>query len=106
MKKFQKKVEDFKCEKCGKEVKGNGFTNHCPECLWGKHVDINPGDRLSTCQGLMEPVRIERQGDVYRVIHRCVKCGFERANEVSQGDNFDVVLKIAENFAKKAAGNV
>ena len=25
---FQKRKEDFICEKCGKEVVGNGYTNH------------------------------------------------------------------------------
>jgi len=51
-KKFQKKKEDFKCEKCGREVIGTGYTNHCPDCLWSKHVDVNPGDRQSKCLGL------------------------------------------------------
>ncbi len=100
-KKFQKKIENFICEKCGENVSGNGFTNHCPKCLWGKHVDINPGDRLAECGGMMEPVRIEKKGEVTNVLHKCVKCGFERLNKVSQNDDFDAVLKIAENFARQ-----
>ena len=28
-KKFQRNKEDFICEKCGLEVEGNGYTNHC-----------------------------------------------------------------------------
>lgn len=45
MKHFTKTVEDFICAHCGTHVRGNGYTNHCPECLWSKHVDNNPGDR-------------------------------------------------------------
>ena len=49
---FIRKTEDFICEHCGREVRGNGYTNHCPYCLWSKHVDINPGDRAAGCGGL------------------------------------------------------
>ena len=98
--KFQKRKEDFICEKCGFLVKGNGFTNHCPKCLWGKHVDVNPGDRLEICGGLMEPIRAENKSDKYYVIHRCTKCGVERTNSVSRQDDFDVLIKIAEKYAK------
>ena len=61
---FIRKTEDFVCENCGQEVKGNGYTNHCPRCLYSKHVDINPGDRASDCGGLMKPVAVElRHGE-------------------------------------------
>jgi hypothetical protein len=52
--KFQRTREDFTRERCRTFVKGGGYTNHCPECLWSKHVDVNPGDRQATCQGLKE----------------------------------------------------
>ena len=58
-KKFTKRVEDFICEKCGTKNVGTGFTNHCFKCLWSKHVDINPGDRAESCQGMMEPFKID-----------------------------------------------
>lgn len=45
--------EDFVCEVCGTKVKGTSYTNHCPNCLWSKHVDQNvPGDRAELCHGL------------------------------------------------------
>lgn len=94
--KFTRKIEDFVCENCGAKVKGNGFTNHCPHCLWSKHVDINPGDRLSNCQGLMEPIRVEK-GDrdiKFVIVHRCVKCGYEKRNKISEKDDFEQLLKI------------
>ena len=108
MKKFQKKVEDFVCEKCGEKVIGTGYTNHCPKCLWSKHVDINPGDRASTCQGMMRPVKVEKEKGEYMLTHRCCEkpvrpghpggCGFERRKKVEKNDNFDEVIKISKGI--------
>lgn len=94
-KKFQRKIEDFECEHCGAEVKGNGYTNHCPKCLWSKHVDVNPGDRAEVCGGMMEPIEVEKRGEEFFIIHKCVKCGFRRANIAEQEDDFDLLVKIA-----------
>lgn len=94
--KFTKKVEDFVCEHCGHEVKGNGFTNHCPACLWSKHVDNYPGDRAATCGGLMRPIRVELEKQEYIITHECVKCGYSKRNKMSLDDDFDVVTQIAQ----------
>jgi len=99
LKLFQKQKEDFVCEKCGTEVAGSGYTNHCTECLWGKHVDINPGDRASDCGGMMKPVTVETKGGQHILIHKCEKCSFERKNKVEEKDNFDTVLKISSKNA-------
>ena len=93
-KKFTRTIEDFVCEHCGREVEGTGYTNHCPACLWSKHVDKNPGDRLEACGGMMEPVRKEKEGKDFMITHRCVKCGFERRNRFGEGDSFETLLKI------------
>jgi hypothetical protein len=94
--KFIRKIEDFVCGNCGLSIKGDGFTNHCPHCLWSKHVDINPGDRASNCQGLMQPARIEKGSGnkEYIIVHQCVKCGYEKRNKTSKKDNFEEILKI------------
>ena len=94
-KRFQRQIEDFICEKCGFKVKGNGFTNHCPQCLWSKHVDINPGDRQEICQGLMEPLAVEVKNKAYILIQRCNKCGVIRKNKIEQGDNFELILELS-----------
>lgn len=94
-KKFQRQIEDFICEHCAYQVAGNGYTNHCPQCLWSKHVDINPGDRQATCQGLMRPVDLESKADEQVIIHHCLKCGFERRNKVVQVDNVDEIIKLS-----------
>jgi len=95
---FKKKKEDFVCEHCGREVIGNGYTNHCPACLWSKHVDVDPGDRRALCGGLMKVVAIEREGREYMLTHECVVCGHQKRNRVSDKDDFDIVAKIAKDL--------
>lgn len=92
---FIRTIEDFVCEHCGTQVIGNGYTNHCPNCLWSKHVDINPGDRSAQCGGLMAPVGLELEGEKQFVIQVCSKCGFKWRNSVSPNDNQDVVIKLS-----------
>jgi len=93
-KKFQAKVENFLCKNCRYEVVGSGYTNHCPKCLWSRHVDINPGDRAEECHGMMKPIRIEKQGKDFYIIQRCEKCGFEKRNKQSPNDDFDQILLV------------
>ncbi len=98
---FTRKKEDFICEKCGYSVMGNGYTNHCPKCLWSKHVDIDPGDRLASCGGLMKPSEVLKNGDEYVLVHKCVICGHLKKNKVQKEDDFDMVLKISEDLSIK-----
>ncbi|HVT75348.1 MAG TPA: RNHCP domain-containing protein [Candidatus Paceibacterota bacterium] len=100
-KKFTKTIEDFICEHCGREVSGNGYTNHCPKCLWSKHVDKNPGDRLEACGGMMEPIKVEIEKNEHMITQRCVVCGFERRNRFQKGDDFDALIDLSKKlFAK------
>lgn len=96
MKKFTKKVENFICENCGKSVIGNGYTNHCPFCLYSKHVDINPGDRSCTCGGLMKPIEIQQKNGEFVILHKCTKCGFERKNKVQENDDINKIIEISK----------
>ncbi len=100
---FKKNKEDFICEKedCKKVVKGNGYTNHCPQCLWSKHVDINPGDREATCGAMMKPVDGGSGKNNFYVIQQCIICGHQKRNETSPEDNFDVLTKVIEEKNKK-----
>jgi rubrerythrin len=93
MKKFQKKIENFICENCGNEVIGNGYTNHCPKCLYSKHVDINPGDRKCKCEGLMEPIHLEQKNGNFIIVHRCIKCGFIKKNKAQDDDDILTFMK-------------
>ena len=94
MKKFQRTKEDFICANCGFFVRGSGYTNHCPKCLWSKHVDIHPGDRSAECGGLMKPIALEKKGEKYSILHQCVVCGIERKNKVSEEDDFESILAL------------
>jgi hypothetical protein len=92
---FIKVKEDFVCENCGFRVYGSGYTNHCPKCLFSKHVDEEvPGDRLSDCGGEMKPIGLEKRRSVYKLFHKCTKCGKVIVNKLSETDDFDEVLKI------------
>ncbi|MDD5489439.1 MAG: RNHCP domain-containing protein [Candidatus Moranbacteria bacterium] len=95
--KFQRRIEDFVCEKCGSEVKGNGYTDHCPVCLWGRHVDVNPGDRAASCGGMMEPMRVNKKGDGYTINYRCAKCEHQFEVKLASEDNFEALVKINQN---------
>lgn len=92
---FIKTIENFRCEKCGYEIVGSGYTNHCPMCLWSKHVDVFPGDRQEKCGGLMKPVRVEKKKNAYAIIHKCEMCGEERKNKTSSKDDFEQIVKIS-----------
>ncbi|MBI2612737.1 RNHCP domain-containing protein [Candidatus Kaiserbacteria bacterium] len=93
---FIKVVENFVCEHCGHEVKGSGYTNHCPRCLWSKHVDVSPGDRAALCGGLMEPIAIEGTSPEYMIVHRCTRCGNERRNVTAENDEPSALIAVAE----------
>jgi hypothetical protein len=90
--KFQRKIEDFECENCGTRVLGNGFTNHCPVCLFSKHVDIFPGDRAEECRGLMEPIGVELEKGKYVITQKCLKCGKMWRNEARPEDDIGQFL--------------
>jgi len=95
-KKFQKNKENFTCEVCGRGVEGTGYTNHCPQCLWSKHVDVNPGDRQSKCLGMMKPASVLKKKGDYVLNHACQKCGFQRSNKIAKDDNFEEVIKLSK----------
>jgi len=93
-KKFQRRIEDFDCERCNFLVQGNGYTNHCPKCLWSKHVDVHPGDRAADCGALMEPVALEGTSPEYTLVHRCIQCRQEKRNKLDKQDDMGTVMRM------------
>ena len=93
-KKFERKIEDFTCDNCETFVQGDGYTDHCPTCLYSKHVDINPGDRNCDCCGPMKPMAAEVRKDDYKIHYECEKCGHEHKVKSSPNDNFDIIVKL------------
>ena len=97
MKKFTMKDESFICDNCGKYVSKLKYSSrdHCPYCLYSKHVDINPGDRLNTCCGILRPIGIEKFKATYKIVYRCTKCHQLHKNIMAQDDNINEIIKIS-----------
>ena len=92
--KFTRTKEDFVCENCEEKVMGDGYTNHCPHCLYSKHVDVHPGDRAAKCQGMMRPKDyVMEKGSIF-IVHECLKCGFLKRNKVHKRDNQEALRNI------------
>ena len=90
--------EEFICSNCGKKVPKLGYScrNHCPYCLHSLHVDVNPGDRLETCHGDLEPVGLEiNKKKGYVIIFKCKKCGAIRKNKSAEDDDMDLIIKLS-----------
>jgi DNA-directed RNA polymerase subunit RPC12/RpoP len=94
---------DFRCLHCGAGVSSAPFLsgvrnrNHCPYCLWSRHLDwLEPGDRLSACKGGMPPIgltfkRVRKKSGTLSngelmVVHRCKDCGRVSINRIAGDD--------------------
>lgn len=113
-KRFIHKNEGFICEYCHKKVlpASSGCRDHCPFCLYSKHVDINPGDRLNDCGGLMKPIGYElssKKGIV--IIYKCIKCRKIHKNlalleDNVQKDNYERILQLSFNNINLNIGHI
>ena len=98
MKKFNELDESFICENCKRKVPKLIYSSrdHCPYCLYSKHVDINPGDRQNTCKGLLIPIGIEKYKDTYKIIYKCNKCKTEHKNIIAKDDDMNEIINISK----------
>ena len=98
MKRFNMIDEEFICENCGMNVEKLNYSarDHCPYCLYSKHVDINPGDRSCECMGLLKPVSIEKFKNTYKIIYKCLKCGMSHKNVMANDDDFDKIIELTK----------
>jgi hypothetical protein len=67
----------FTCEHCGEAVRrgeGEPPRNHCPACLWSKHVGFGDTHGLGypPCGAMMRPTDVGGE----QVVWRCLGCGF------------------------------
>jgi len=115
--KLEEKKGGFRCCNCGHwvpftEFMGTEHRNHCPSCLWSKHVDLEkPGDRKSKCQAGMKPIGLTfknegvdkygrpRQGELM-LIHECTGCGKISINRIAADDNEEMILKVFSESQK------
>ena len=100
MKKFTMREEEFICENCKNNVTKLNYTarDHCPYCLYSKHVDINPGDRQNTCHGLLKPISIEKFKNTYKIIYKCEKCNQIHKNIMATDDDYNIIIELSKNL--------
>lgn len=59
-------------------------------------MDLRPGDRRSSCRGLMKAIGlwVQPKGE-WSLIHRCENCGIIRVNRIAGDDNEKALLELA-----------
>lgn len=96
--------QGFTCLNCQATVPPHPTScrNHCPFCLYSLHVDLDtPGDRASTCHGLMKPLGLEggsRKGHLGQdLLHECTLCKKRLKNLLAEDDDWKQTFLIAKN---------
>ncbi len=113
----ERKEEKFKCCYCSRQVFysrviGTSHRNHCPFCLWSKHVDFEKsGDRKSKCESKMMPIGLtfkqegidrygkKRQGELM-IVHQCLKCKKISINRIAGDDEPEAIFKVFRDSKK------
>ena len=118
----------FRCGNCGaivstdRELVGVNNRNHCPNCLWSKHVDdLRAGDRCSGCGARMRPLgltvkkvhkkyAVNEEGELM-LIHNCIRCGKIFINRIAADDSTGALIalyheagQITDEILEKLAG--
>jgi hypothetical protein len=104
--------DGFVCTQCHTFVSCTTFLsgvvnrNHCPYCLWSRHLDlIKAGDRLAACKGKMKPVALtlkksykkygEPAGEIM-LVHLCNDCGKISINRIAADDIAETIFELFE----------
>jgi len=95
--KFVENNEAFICIACGQEVPPHPSSSrdHCNHCLTGQHVDVNPGDRMNECRGVLEPIGLQMRSGKTQIVYRCQKCHAQVLNVAAPDDNADLITDLA-----------
>ncbi|MFF8959192.1 RNHCP domain-containing protein [Streptomyces sp. NPDC014894] len=94
------RTSTFTCVRCGLTVStlgpGGDRRDHCPSCLYSRHVHDHVEGGPSDCRSRMKPISIAvlRNGD-WTVIHRCVRCDELTAGPLSADDNQLILMRLA-----------
>ena len=102
-KRWQIDDSEFRCCHCKNMIgisamMGTMHRNHCPYCLWSKHVDTKPGNRKSSCHGAMRPIGLtlkhggydkygRKRIDDIMIIHICKSCRTVNINRIAADDS-------------------
>lgn len=107
----------FNCIQCGfpvaveREQSGVVNRNHCPRCLYSRHVDeFKAGDRKSQCKSRMQPVGLtlkkthkrygqDTSGELM-IIHHCGGCGKFSINRIAADDDAAVIYALFKRSVK------
>jgi hypothetical protein len=102
---------DFTCLHCSSYVSaaqflaGVGNRNHCPYCLWSRHLDLfEAGDRLAACKAPMRPVglTLKRSRNKYAstpngelmLVHLCEDCDRISINRIAADDLPKAIIEV------------
>lgn len=95
---FKKHNTGFLCLKCGAKSPpaAKSERNHCAFCLYSLHVDgETPGDRMSPCGKLMEPISLDKRGNKgFMILHRCIGCRKEMWNRMADDDDLNRISSL------------
>ena len=111
---------DFKCQHCQAlvsvvhELSGVNNRNHCPYCLWSRHLDLyQAGDRLSACRGSMQPIglTLKKTRNKYArglsgelmLIHACQGCQALSINRIAVDDDVALLVEVFEESLGSAS---
>jgi hypothetical protein len=92
--------DTFRCRHCrllvGPVLFGGAHRNHCPACLFSRHVDDRtPGDRASVCGQSMAPVGVfTRPKGEHVIVHQCAGCGLQRYCRIAADDDFALLMRL------------
>ena len=100
----------FTCKHCGGYVStdhaasGVRNRNHCPYCLWSRHVDLYAaGDRLAACKAPMRPLGLSLKAarDRYgsdcgelMLVHLCTECAALSINRIAADDVPETLFEV------------
>ncbi|MBN1374056.1 RNHCP domain-containing protein [Candidatus Dojkabacteria bacterium] len=92
---YKNNNQPFVCKNCGRKVPKLkvGNRDHCPFCLHGLHVDIEPGDRNNTCHGILKPLKIVTRKGKQQIEFKCESCGDTVYCLIAPDDNLEVLNK-------------
>ena len=93
------KNESFSCDNCWKEISKHpswSARNHCPFCLYSKHLDKDfPGDSASECYSTMKALcKDYHKNKGWMVVHECMKCWKKISNKLAEDDSVEVFGKL------------
>lgn len=63
--------------------------------------DELPGDRASKCGGVMHPIEVIQKNGEWKLKQRCEKCGKVWTNKMTEDDDFEKAVELAEKNQKE-----